>query len=102
MNRDNAFNLALLLHFHRVDPVEVLDLYTTLCNFSYKGDIRMRWKMENPNKVKNIVLGSLAGLHEIYIPRLQKSEEEGFLKIIEWNEDDTPKLIQFRHAPDNL
>ena len=33
----------------------------------------MRWKMENPNKVKNIVIGSLAGLHEIYVPRLQKS-----------------------------
>ena len=58
-NRDNAFNLALLLHFHRVDPVEVVDLYHTLCNFSYNGDIRMRWKMENPDKVRNIVAGSL-------------------------------------------
>ena len=50
-----ALNLAILLNYHAVDPIPIEQLFGTLCNFSYKGDIRMRWKMENPDKVKNIV-----------------------------------------------
>ena len=69
-NRDNALNLALLLSYHEVEPVDVFNLYFKLCNFSYKGDIRMRWKMENPDKVGNIVQGSFQGLQDIYTPRL--------------------------------
>ena len=61
-SRDNAINLALLLSYHEVEPVNVFDIYLKLCNFSYKGDIRMRWKMENPGKVRNIVHGSFDGL----------------------------------------
>jgi len=40
-----------------------MDLYTDLCSFSYKGDIRMMFKLENPNKVKNVVLGSFDSLN---------------------------------------
>jgi len=56
-----------------------MDLYTTLCSFSYKGDIRMRLKMENPNKVKNIVLGSYEGLNSLYLKRLQALENQGLV-----------------------
>lgn len=58
----------------------------TICQFSYKGDIRMRMKLENPNKVKNIVDGSKEGLNQLYIPRLIDLEEKGILKRIELNE----------------
>ena len=52
-----------------------------LCGFSYAGDIRMRWKMENPNKVKNIVDGQLEHLFEIYAPHLKKLEENNIVTI---------------------
>ena len=69
-NRHNALSLALLLHFDKVGSVPLLDILTTLCNFSYKGDIRMRWKMENPDKVRNIVIGQFDSLLELYRPLL--------------------------------
>ena len=61
-----ALNLAMLLNFHRLESVDLSEIFLTLCNFSYKGDIRMRWKMENPDKVKNIVEGSIDGLVNLY------------------------------------
>ena len=44
----------------------------------------MRFKMENPDKVKNIVIGSYDGLNELYGPlskRLSILENEGLVKI---------------------
>jgi hypothetical protein len=42
----------------------------------------MRYKMENPDKVKNIVKGSLTELHNLYESRLQIMESQGILKIL--------------------
>lgn len=56
-NREQALALALVLRYHELGWVPFDELMLTLCNFSYKGDIRMRWKMENPQKVRNIVDG---------------------------------------------
>ena len=56
-NRWQALNLAVLLHFQEIETVSLFDLFVTLTRFSYDGDIRMRYKMENPDKVKNIVQG---------------------------------------------
>jgi hypothetical protein len=41
-----------------------------ICAFSYKGDIRMRLKMENPLKVSNLVEGNLPELSALYLPML--------------------------------
>ena len=65
LNRDQALNLALLLNFDKAH-VDMLDLAITICQLSYKGDVRMKFKMENPNKVKNIVIGSFDGLNFLY------------------------------------
>jgi len=65
VNRDQALNLALLLNFDK-PHIDMLDLAITICYLSYKGDIRMKFKMENPNKVKNIVIGSFDGLNILY------------------------------------
>ncbi len=59
-----------------------MDLYTDLCAFSFKGDIRMRFKLENPNKVRNVVLGSFDSLNEIYLPRLKLMEKDGLVEQI--------------------
>ena len=66
-NMYNALSLAILMHFHEKE-VDLLSLFTTLANFSYKGDIRMRWKMENPDKVANIVIGQKDRLTDLYQP----------------------------------
>ena len=44
------------------------ELFTTIVAFSMKGDIRMKYNMENPNKVKNLVQGSFKELSELYLP----------------------------------
>ena len=90
-----ALNLAMLLNYHRLDSVDLGEIFFTLCNFSYKGDIRMRWKMENPDKVKNIVEGSLEGLKELYKPNLLEMESKGILTL------DGSK-IRFNHRDDHL
>ena len=35
-----------------------------------KGDIRMKYKMENPDKVRNLVEGSYSELTDLYFPLL--------------------------------
>ena len=83
VNRDHAMNVAMLLNFHKIEVTEE-DIATSICALSYKGDIRMRMKMENPDKVKNIVAGSKEGLRNLYgvgSKRLDKLAEQGIVKI---------------------
>lgn len=63
-NRENALKVSLLM----LEPNELTEekLYEKICGLSYDGDIRMRFKMENPNKVKDIAKGSYEELKEIY------------------------------------
>ena len=58
-NLQNALTLALFMQYHKQGPIDLETLFVEICSFSYKGDIRMRVKMENPNKVLNIVKGNL-------------------------------------------
>jgi hypothetical protein len=37
-----------------------------MISFSYNGDVRMRFKMENPNKIDNILEGSFDDLSALY------------------------------------
>ena len=69
LNIGNALNLALFMHYHELE-VSLKDLFTTLVAFSMKGDIRMTYKMENPNKVANLVEGSFKELTDLYLPLL--------------------------------
>jgi hypothetical protein len=68
-------NLAIFLNYHHSE-VTLEQLFMTLCAFSYKGDIRMQFKMENPDKVKNVVQGSLQLLSELYLPVLLQMQAE--------------------------
>jgi translocator assembly and maintenance protein 41 len=56
-NRRLALELAVLLHFHN-EKVTLEELIKTIVGFSYKGDLRMRMKMENPAKIENLVKGN--------------------------------------------
>ncbi len=51
----------------------------------------MKFKMENPNKVKNIVIGSFDGLNSLYGKdslRLNKLVSQGILTLDKDNEGD--------------
>ena len=58
-NRRLALQLAILFNFHN-EKASLEDLITTIVGFSYKGDLRMKMKMENPDKIVNLVKGNQA------------------------------------------
>lgn len=66
-NRRTALMLACFMHFQK-QSVPLESLLETIVGFSYKGDVRMRMKMENPQKVANLVKGNSEQLHQIYLP----------------------------------
>ena len=41
----------------------------------------MRWKMENPNKVLNLVEGSYGALLDLYMPQINELSEKGILNM---------------------
>jgi len=62
LNRRSAFLLACVLSNSYTD---IVSFYTILCGLSYIGDVRM-FVAENPEKVKNIVNGSLDIIKKLY------------------------------------
>ena len=46
-----------------------------LCKLSFDGDIRIWFKLENPNKIRNLVKGSESLYYELYKEAIQ------FLKV---------------------
>jgi translocator assembly and maintenance protein 41 len=77
-NRLSALKVALLLNYN--NKITEKDLYKTICDLSYIGDIRMMLHCENPNKVDNIVSASFNDFNKIY------SEVNEDLFIIKNNE----------------
>ena len=61
----------------------------------------MRWKMENPDKVLNIVQGQYEGLVSIYTEQLKQLETAGILTIIS-NEEGRPSSVRFKHNNKNV
>ncbi len=62
-DQDSAFRVACLL---APEETTLSNLFRILCGLSYMGDTRMS-VAENPNKVDNIVKGSLELLEELYL-----------------------------------
>lgn len=93
-NIKNALNLAVFMHYQGLS-VTLRELFTTLVGFSMKGDIRMKYKMENPNKINNLVEGSFKELTDLYLPLLleMQEEENPAVKLL----DDGS--IKLRHTP---
>lgn len=61
-NRENVLLTSLLVL--NKEKLNVYELFEMLCSLSYKGDIR--FIIENPNKVSNIVRGNIDELLSIY------------------------------------
>lgn len=88
--------MGLLLNFHKLE-LTVEELLKTICELSYKGDVRMRLKMENPKKVESIVRGSADGLREIYLgERLRQLEQEGIVEMA------GEEVLKLKHCNRNL
>lgn len=64
VNRRSALIVALILNYKK--DISLYELLYSICNLSFNKDIRMSYKMENPNKVKNILEGSYDELKDIY------------------------------------
>ena len=71
------------------------ELFTTIVAFSMKGDIRMKYNMENPNKVKNLVQGSFKELSELYLPLILEMQAEESGAALKFMDDGKIKL---RHS----
>lgn len=71
-NRKSALLTALLIL--DADVIKLDDLLETICNLSYKGDVRTIFA-ENPNKVKNIVKGSKDLLINMYLNNSNINDE---------------------------
>lgn len=65
INRLNALKVALILNYDK--QITYNELFETICSLSYIGDIRMFFKCENPNKIKNIVDASMYEYRKMYI-----------------------------------
>jgi hypothetical protein len=55
----------------------------------------MSFKMENPNKVRNIVIGSFDGLNALYLSRLKELEKIGLATQIEEEKFKVSTLYKF-------
>lgn len=99
-NRLNALRTALILNYDKKITEE--ELYKTICELSYMGDIRMFFGMENPNKVKNIVTGEFGEFRKIYseVNEGLYTEEDGIItpnteKLLSDVPDMPSKLIEY-------
>ena len=95
-NYRNALNLAIFMHYHELN-VSLKQLFTTLVAFSMRGDIRMKYKMENPNKVANLVEGSFLELTDLYLPLLLELQAERPHPAVSMLNDGR---IHLRHSPE--
>lgn len=65
VNLISAVRTALLLLPENFTEQE---LYNTIAGLSYRGDLRMSFNAENPNKVANIVKHQIANFRQLYAP----------------------------------
>lgn len=83
---------------YKQQSVSLEELFTTIVAFSMNGDIRMHYKMENPDKVKNLVQGSFKELTDLYLPLiLEMQAEETKHPSVKMMDDGKIKL---RHSPE--
>lgn len=74
MNKRNALGISLIL-MPRFE-FTLMDLFLSITQLSYKGDIRMKFKAENPNKVRNIVEPNFDHFLDYYENWINQFEED--------------------------
>lgn len=97
LNLLSALRTALLL---LPETFTEQQLYTTISNISYTGDIRMSMFAENPNKVSNIVTHQLHNFRRLYFPLIEILPNLTLVNGAQQAKDDSPittKLKQDMH-----
>ncbi len=89
-NRTSALLTAILMNEEDTSKEKIL---LDLCSLSYLGDTRMKFG-ENPNKVKNIVLGSYEYLEEAYDLKKIKLENLSLRESAIKRYDELPTNLQ--------
>lgn len=82
INKRNALALGILTMPKM--QFTLMDLFLSITSLSYKGDIRMKFKAENPNKVKNIVEPNFEHFLDYYEPHINQFEKDG---VIQYQDD---------------
>lgn len=77
-NLQKAMQTAVFLNAHS-DTFTRRELFRDMISFSYTGDVRMRFKMENPKKIDNILDGSYDDLSALYAQYLEKLQQDDIL-----------------------
>eukprot|EP00343_Euplotes_focardii_P000075 CAMPEP_0205800830 /NCGR_PEP_ID=MMETSP0205-20121125/2618_1 /ASSEMBLY_ACC=CAM_ASM_000278 /TAXON_ID=36767 /ORGANISM="Euplotes focardii, Strain TN1" /LENGTH=241 /DNA_ID=CAMNT_0053064569 /DNA_START=135 /DNA_END=857 /DNA_ORIENTATION=+ len=75
INKRNALALGLLLM--PTPDFTLMDMFLSVTKLSYMGDIRMKIKAENPNKIMNIVEPNFEKFLEYYQKWIDEFEKEG-------------------------
>lgn len=57
-----------------------MDMFISITKLSYMGDIRMKFKAENPNKILNIVEPNFDHFLDYYKEHIDRFEEDEILK----------------------
>ena len=75
INLISAVRVALLMLPERFTEQQ---LYQAIAGISYTGDPRMRFRSENPNKVRNIVENQLPNFRQLYHPLVENLPNVGY------------------------
>ena len=90
VNLLSAVRAALLLLPEKFTENE---LYSTIANISYMGDLRMSLPTENPQKVSNIVTNQLPNFRRLYSPLIDNLPNVSFNDAVcskpDWTDDPT-------------
>lgn len=60
----------------------LMDIFLNIASLSYKGDIRMLFKAENPNKVRSLVEPNFEHFLDYYEPWIDLFEKERAINYI--------------------
>lgn len=77
-NKESAIRVATL---HLPEVFDSTQLYKTITNLSYNGDLRMMFG-EDKNKIENIVSSQKDRFDQLYLPIIKSS----FSETVQWNE----------------
>lgn len=87
MNYEYGLKIGMLRMIRKnTKNIPLSELYSSISSLSYAGDIRYMFKVENTNKVANIVQNNLPAYNNIYLPLLRNLKDKLKPDTIDFND----------------
>lgn len=101
MNLKHAVNTSLFL---LPEKFSLEDFFRKIASLSYKGDVRERLGMENPQKIENIIIKNHEWFEETYLPRLKKEQNIHISDkiIVTQDKSKSANIQRFKRLPTSL